>query len=358
MSAETSEEFAALSMDAFARSPDFVALFNFHDAYPAFKDGGYIFMQEFFSCLAINIMIDHPLHLRDKIIHFEDANSHDRHRQAPAPPGIYGIMEPEHAVFLNDLGIADSRIFPFPQAGPPPSATIAPFEQRDIDILFHGTIGELLPDDVFFGRIGSFGSLRQATKAAIDAVLNLEGDVYLIARRELAARDLPFDAGLMAEQVDRRVRTLRRHHLLSTFSGRQIHFCGTVCDSFKRANPNGIYHGELSFTEVAALSRRAKVVLNDSINLRHALLMRAHYAMAEGCVLASERNPTIETQFTDMKDVLILDGTAEDNERLSAVVGDRRLWSDISGRGIESHVRSHQWDHRVGALMAAAGIAG
>lgn len=356
--AANAQSFQAFLGAAIPEPRSFIASFNFIVPFPDIKVGGkFIFVQELFPVRAVTIFLDHPVHLAATIHRFEWSARTHAYRPAPAPPPVYGVMEPGHAALLLDLGIAPERIFPFPQAGPEPAGAVTPLAHRSIDTLFHGTIADLPPIDAFLDEQKIVDrDLRDAFHTVLESALAGSEDVYAGSKRRLMALGQtanPLNIAEFARLVDVRARAVRRWTMLSALSDLEIVFCGAVAESFRRANPKGDFRGPKSFAEVSDLVRRSKIVLNDSLNLRHGALMRFHYAMAEGCILATESGDWYRTEFAEGEAAVLLPADQSSSERLREVLADGDRAQRIADAGRARQAAAHRWDHRVGPMLRA-----
>ena len=344
------EAVVPLLQDAAARSPAFAACFNFRISWISELCAAMnriVFPHEYFAVPAVNILLDHPVHEAGTITLFEEFS---RKRAIPA---LYGIMDQDHLEFMADFGVPADRVFLFPQGGPPPVSAAIPMAQRSMGCIFHGGIDDLESDDAFFARIGVTNpAARGMMEEVIADVLADRVDPYGGAKAALGrlGYNAPLAAAQMAVDVDRRARRLRRWRVLCSLSDVEIHYCGTVCPAFQRQNPNGIYHGPLSFAEVSDWVANSKIVLNDTINLRHSALMRLHYAMAAGTVVASQPNAGLSQSFTDGRDILFLAQDGTDGARLKSLLSDPAALQTLSDQATANHAAHHLWDHRVQAM--------
>lgn len=354
--------FQAFLGNAIRQRRQFIATFNFIVPFPDITVGGKtIFMQELFAAQSVTIFLDHPVHLAPAILRFEAGAKHHGYRPEPAPPPIYGVMEADHAVLLNDLGIGAERIFIFPQAGPKSDATVLPLSQRPIDYLFHGTIADLSSEDAFFLQHELHDQARRdAAHRVMEAVLSDREDVYAASKRCLDECGQAVEGVLYVAEFARimnvRMRLVRRWRLLSGLSSLNIHFCGDVADSFRAANPRGVYLGAKNFADVSDLVGQSKIVLNDTINLRDAALMRFHYAMAQGCLMATESSAWFRSTYSNGQDVLLLDANQEHTDQLRCALDNLGAAQEIAYAGQAKQVKDHLWDHRIGKMLNAAGV--
>ena len=346
------EDVVPILRQADTKKPCFAASFNFRIFGIDESLQRQVFPDEFMEAPPIISLLDHPAHEFDSLMQFEKFSHARPNVVAPR----YGVMDPDHVAFMIDQGIATDRVFLFPQGGPPVTSVPPPMTERPIDFIFHGSIAELESDDAFFSRLGITNpTARTLFEGAMEQVLNGSQDPYNAAQTALnnLGHKAPAAAAAMAKDVDRRARVLRRWTMLTNLKDLPIHFCGSVCTSFKRQNPNGIYLGPLPFTEVTEQIRSSKIMLNDTINLRHTALMRLHYAMADGCVVASEQNLGLSQQFEDGRNILFLTGTTEDAQKLQALAADSPTLQSIAEAATATHSTAHLWDHRIGGLLSA-----
>jgi hypothetical protein len=355
-STQSAQEYLGVATRQYRR---FIATFNFISPFPNINIGGKsIFMQELFPAQSITIFIDHPVHLARTIVTFEEASRSHKFRPAPAPPPIYGVMEPGHATLLHDLGIEPRRVFVFPQAGPKPVAATAPIAQRRFDYVFYGSIANLVSDEEFLSK---YGISSQLMRMIADDVLNcaLTGyeDVYSASKRRFSEIGFSGDFLRIAEFakiIDIRARLIRRWKLLNALSELEIHYIGDVCDEFKMLNRNGVYHGKRSFSDVIEFLGNCKVSINDSINLRNAALMRHYYAMANGCVSATESGNWVRDEFSD-RNVVMLDPETDAVSRLRGVIADMDAAQQIADAGRALQIERHQWRNRIDPLLQTLG---
>lgn len=331
---------------------DFIATFNMVSPFHKFLAGEKeIFIHEMFSARAATLFLDHPVHLAATIASFEQAARHHDYRPATAPPPVYGVMEEDHALLLQDLGIDSHRIFLFPQAGPAPQAPPPPLAERPFDFVFYGTVADLEDDETFMQRHGFVSPLmRDIVQETLNCALTGQEDVYSVSKRRFAAigfsGDVLRSAGF-AKIIDIRARLLRRWRLLSSLSALRIHFIGNVSEKFMAANENGVYLGPMPFDELTKILEKSKVSINDTINLRQSALMRHHYSMSYGCISATESNSWYRDNFTDNGNVILLDYERHNAERLHDLLSEADKVQAISEAGRKVQAERHQWIHRI-----------
>ena len=331
----------------------FFASFNFritHISELALNLGRTVFPHEFADVPPVVFFLDHPAHEAKSIKYFEYLGNCRRHLTGPR----YGVMDQDHVPIMLDYGVSKDRVFVFPQGGPPPCPTPRSMAERPIDFIFHGSIPELETDDAFFTRLGiGDPRVRSMMTEVIEQVLRDQESPYRGAKSVLERLGFSSaDASAqMAVDIDRRARALRRWTMLSALRDLNILYCGNICESFQRQNPNGKYLGYLGFAEVCELVRSSKIMLNETINLRNAALFRLHYAMADGCVIASQKNAGLARDFQDRQDIVFLSCTSADVAMLKDLVADIPALQSIADQALATHAKGHLWDHRLGAFL-------
>jgi hypothetical protein len=330
--------------------PLFVGTFNFATPFQLVVGDEPIWVGEPLVCRAVTIFLDHPVHMVAEIVACEARARLTRYRLTLPPLPLYGIMENGHREFLNDMGIADDRIVVVPQGAPEPDGVVLPLlADRPIPMLFTGTVSPLETEDAFLSVVGDGAAARAALLKVVEVALS-NGDSYAAAKREysrLGSRPDPQMWANVAKLADIRARALRRRALLLRFKDMPVHFCGTIDEEFARQFPLGVFHGNRSFEDVLKIKRQARMLLNDTINLRDGLLIRAYYAMAQGCVLVTERNTFVEREFVDGTDAILLDSAPEDTARIMSLLSDVDKLQAISNSGQATLARHHRWTERV-----------
>ena len=345
----TPDQLIPQMQQAQARNPGFAASFNGRVTWIAHVQqdlGKAVLPNDLIDAPPVDILLDHPVHEAGVIKSLEDAARKRPHLPAPR----YGIMDPDHLTCIMDLGVPGDRVFLFPQGGPPADPAPRPMTDRPIPFIFHGSIPEPESDECFYDRIQlPSGQGRDLMQGVIDQVLRDQTDPYVGAKAALAllGHNSPLAAAQMAIDIDLRARRLRRWRMLSALRHLPIHFCGDICQTFRQENPNGIYMGVQTFAQVRSLVGQSRIMLNETINLRHAALFRLHYAMADGCVVATQRNEGLAAHFTHNRDVIFLDR----GEDLARLADDLPRLQAMADQAALTHNAGHLWDHRVTGLL-------
>ncbi|MEX2449463.1 MAG: glycosyltransferase [Rhodospirillales bacterium] len=300
------------------------------------------------SCKVFCLCLDSPIRLADLFAPGRFERLHDFY---------FGVLEDSHRGLLEEHGIAPDRIFPFPHGGPPVDETAPAFFDRTVDIMFSGGIGTAEAPGAFFDRLGIIDPRpRAALGDAAENTLAGAGDAVHCLHEANRAHGLDADAvadpAAVLEEIDAWTRTVRRHRLFATLKDLEIHFYGNFDDSFKRAQPNGVFHEPVSYRRVTELSKNAKITVNDTINLMESALFRFYYALADGCLMATETNPFIAREFEDGVHALHLSAQRGDNaEKITACLNDPGRARTIV-EAAQAHYRAHHtWAARMPPLL-------
>ncbi len=270
----------------------------------------------------------------------------------------YGLMEEGHLPVMEKLGTPASACFLFPQGGGVPVADPRPLEQRSITAVFAGTVEAALSHQAFCEQIGLRDDLyRRLAEQAVSEAMDGKDDVYVIVARLFAGIDLTAtlrDTVDLTRRIDYRARTLRRHRMFSCLRHLPIHFFGNASDDFKRNNKNVEFQGPISFRGLLDVMNDTKVMLNDTINLRSSALIRVFYGMSRECLVASERNAFIETEFIRPGAALPIDcQDTSAGEQILHLANQSTDAQDIVDRASRIYAGGHTWDHRLPALLSA-----
>ena len=333
--------------------PGFTLNFNLLESFELSAMGQTRRVPELFMARPICLFLDHPAHIAERVADFLPRTYlHDLRPGVPLP-AIWGVMDRSHYRILNDLGIGADRIFLWGQAGP--QSLLPPMHERDIDVLFCGTLTVPPSDDAFLSGIPHESAIREAVARAVTVALENQ-DPYESIRQDWLSAGRKFDVlsiANLAKLADLRARSIRRYRQVHSFKTLAIHFCGNIDASVPTDFPRSVFHGPLSFGDVRGLMARSRILLSDTINLNDSMLMRAHYAMAHGCVVATDANDFIGEQFTHLKDMIILDDVVADVDVLTSILSDTSKLADISRQAFQTQQSHHQWANRLGPLLAA-----
>ncbi|MEQ8195129.1 MAG: glycosyltransferase [Rhodospirillales bacterium] len=330
---------------AIVEPPDFLLTLNLMPLGFMLNDRHYA---DLLSCKVFCLCLDSPIRLADLFAPGRFERLHDFY---------FGILEDSHRALLEEHGIAPDRIFPFPHGGPPVDENAPAFGERGVDIMFSGGIGAAETPDAFFDRIGIHDTgLRKALEDAAENTLAGAGDVVACIGTAFCDHGIEpndsFDRAAVFEDVDAWTRTLRRHRLFAALKNLEIHFHGKFDESFVTAQPNGVFHEPVSYRRVIELSKNAKITVNDTINLMDSALFRFYYALADGCLMATETNTFIAAEFEDGVHAIHLDARKGDNaDKIEACLRDPTRGRRIVAAAQARYRERHTWAARMPALL-------
>lgn len=345
---------------AFARSledektrPDYVLLFNYQpmiyiNGEPTSKAG----LWKYVPIKQISILLDHPLHQLGSLF--------EQRRYAESMPGMpprcVGVMEAGHRRCLQSLGFDVSHCFVCPQGGPLPKPERKPLRERTIEVLFTGTINDPVGDREFCESQGIRDPLLQRRVGAItEAVIDGEDDVYEIVATgwsdTMVSAEIPAPTAL-AYEIDLRARNIRRYRLLNRFKDVPVHVYGFLGSNTAKLVPRGIFHEPVPFAKVLDLLDNTRMVVNDTINLRDSMLIRLFYAMARGCVAATEVNRFMTKSFKPFAEFIPMSGDVGAGMAvIEQCVRDPDSCQDMVESAVATYQAGHLWSHRLGGLV-------
>jgi glycosyltransferase involved in cell wall biosynthesis len=332
--------------------PDYIVTFNLM---PATSLGeGSMWAQS--KVPLIIICLDHPIHLASEV-----AELLDRTRGTPQERSHWiGVMENGHRHLLHALGWPADRIFLFPQ-GAPPSAPIRN-QYRDTTkngILFSGTLTLPVSHQDFCDGVGIKDSrLVALLNQAVERILDGQEDIFTACLELYGTAGLPAGAIVqLTALADRRARLLRRFRVLSALSDYPVTIYGSVPPEAARLLPHCTIHDGVSFAKTLELMASARIVINDTINLRDAGLIRLFYAFSLGTVVASDVNRLLETSFRPQRDFIALDARFDGRkETIERVLADDDFAQEMADSGLETFTQHHRWQDRIGGAQTALAV--
>jgi hypothetical protein len=299
----------------------------------------------------IMLCLDHPMHLAGFILAL----------LADGPPGHrqVGVMEEAHRRFLLASGCAADSVFVMAQAGPPPRAGRKSLAERRGGVVFAGTVMSPGSHADFCDSLGEVRpDIRKRLGEAVDEVVAGEDDVADIVLRHLAEFGATLDQPHFlkaATAIDTRSRQLRRMAMLESLAGLPITVHGIADAAAQRRLPHCRFVGNTDFHQLLDVFSDATVVLNDTINLRESSLIRLFYAMASGCLVATEVNEFINHAFPPGRCVVPLGG--DGGRMLADCLADNDRAQGMVDAATLEYSAGHQWDNRLAGLLLAIGRA-
>ena len=133
-----------------------------------------------------------------------------------------------------------------------------------------------------------------------------------------------------------------------------VHIYGHLGPNAARLVPRGTFHDPVPFSQVLELMDDTRVVLNDTINLRDSMLIRLFYAMARGCVVATEVNRFMRQAFTPFREYIPMSGdAAEGLSLLKQCVEDPESCQEMVEAARATYQAGYTWSHCLDGLVDA-----
>lgn len=335
--------------------PRYLLQFNFAPAFARADDPSQLGVLGGIKAPYYSLFLDHPSLLGTRIAEMEALIAGSPELRSLRR---YGLMEEGHRSIMERMGVPRSACFLFPQAGGLPVAAPRPLEQRSITAVFAGTVAAATSHQTFCDEIGmNDAHCRRLADQAVSEAMDSEDDVYPIVERVFADTELIATvrgAVELTRRIDYRARTLRRHRMFACLRHLPISFFGNASDDFKRDNKNVEFRGPIGFRRLLDVMDDARIMLNDTINLRSSTLIRVFYGMSRGCLVASEKNAFIEGEFIRPGAALPVDcGDASAGERILNLVNRPVEAQEMVGKASRIYAQAHTWDHRLPTLLSA-----
>lgn len=124
-----------------------------------------------------------------------------------------------------------------------------------------------------------------------------------------------------------------------------------------RENPNLIWHkDDLSTDECLSVWRQSKIALNMMSWHKNAITERILNSMLQKAAVLTERNPYLEEQFQDGKDILFYQLSQLDilAEQIHALLSAPDKLAEIGEHGCQKAMQYHTWDCRADELLQTA----
>lgn len=290
---------------------------------------------------------DHPVH------------NHDRISQVAQTNAIVSFVDRFNAEFAAERLNVRHSLF-VPHAADAAALCRTPTEQRDIPIMFAGSIDdpeamrklwrEQLPEGTarLLENLGSYALTRQGESIH---------QTFREGMRSMGLAFPPESAGAaeltLIPELEQFVRCARRLELLAALDGLPVHvFGGGPWEQLLPAR-SFTFQGEVPFDEVTNLMGRSRIVLNNSPTIPGGLHERAFTAMMAGAMLATDASPYQEVEFPHGTTAVayrygqlpaLADGLAQHLDNPLQV-------GEIAAAGQQQTVLRHTWDVRARQVL-------
>jgi len=302
-----------------------------------------------FAVNRLSMMLDHPcFHLRT--LQDKDPQRH-----------MLTWVDEGHLDDYRTLG------FPFPaqflaHAGPQPEKNPRSMADRDIDILFSGTLSsELVIEE-----------LKQDNPGISDEILGAVFAAAQMIEREqctpLSAIAAALPGGLdQLRNVSQELcfsivgtaiviaSTNRRLRILTALSSLRLHICSNVLPAELANASNVTFHGYVNdWPKLNKLISRAKIVLNMNAKFPRGSHERIWAAMAQGACVLTDQSSYVARDFQDRHAILFLppgDPTQEVVEEITNLVEAHGSLEAIASSAGDIYQRHHTWSRRIEEIL-------
>ncbi len=199
--------------------------------------------------------------------------------------------------------------------------------------------------------------VAQAMSRAVEAVVEEGAGVEAAARSGLRSHGV--DPGLfnidqfrlILQMTERQARAVGRHRFLAAFADLPVDFFGEFPRDFQRGFPRATFHAGVPFRQIIEITRDAKMSLSDTIGWRENAHLRLTYALPHGGLPVAERNPRLERDFTDMKNIIFTSYPHRDAaDKARAVLDDPRRGQDMVDAARPIYEARYTWRETVKVL--------
>lgn len=291
----------------------------------------------------VAFMVDHPAYHEDIL------------RAAPENTLVTFVDESHMDYF--DAGDFPSRSSIFcPHGGPDPLPHLLGSAEREIDVLFIGTVPAPEETGAMLDRV-SLGhpDHRKAIAAAHDRAQGEGEDIFKALKAAYQATDLvsrPEDLAFLVAELDRHVSNQRRFRILEATRRHRITLCGPVAPEAAARLAHHDLRGETRWGDALELMANAKVVLNSRVTFSRGAHERLFYALSRGAVVATEPSAFLADELENRLGMVLLPDHAGDmDQTLEGLLADDAALDDIRRRGLEAYVQRHSWKERAARIL-------
>ncbi len=300
--------------------------------------------------LRFSFMVDHPAY---HIANFVQAST----------AMLLGFVDESHLEAADRFGLPFPKLF-FPHAGPEPDSAPEPIRDRPIDLLISASLEDPLSDAAW--RAANPGVPEIVASALLDAADQLSTTLTTcLAAWDDACRRRGFDhrAALtiatlcqIIATIERIASARRRQHVLAGLpEALAIHVVTPKLPAYLAGHPGLVSHGPAPFSTVIGLMKHSKILVNCLAKYSRGSHERIWYAMAAGCVVATDQSRFLERDFSHRYNILFLpwgpDQQAFRHDLVNLVRNSSQLTA-IHYAAMPIYARHHSWDQRVEPLVA------
>jgi hypothetical protein len=271
---------------------------------------------------------------------------------------VLGWVDATHVAAMTALGLPHASSF-VPDAGPDPRPDPLPMRERDIDILFCGSLAEPVeraqwiadhpnwPEALSHIVFDAAEAIATTTEPAIDLFIRACA-AHGVSVAEAFSRDV---FCMLMTHVLQLAEMNRRVEVLSSLPDARIAIISNHLPLLLRDRPNIEFLGYIDdYDQVRDLMGRSKIVLDTTCKFPAGSHERIWYGMAQGAVLLTDRSSFVARDFRDREEILLLPkeriapGALDD---LRGLLDDAAGLQRIAGGAAVKYAAGHTWKQRI-----------
>jgi hypothetical protein len=296
-----------------------------------------------------SFMFDHPCYLWKRLKGIE------------RPSITTGWVDAGHVGDLAATGLAAHSVF-LPHAGPDLALRRLPMRERDIDVLFAGSLGEPIDRPSWAARHADVPAIIADiifdTAAAIETTLDPVLHVFtaICAQRGINIGQVFSREAFctLIGEIMRIAEVNRRNAILEALPEVKIcvvsnHLPARLRD---RTNIHYVEHTD-DFSAVRSLMARSKIVLNATGKFPRGSHERIWYGIAEGAAVLTDPSLFVQSFFKHDESIFFLPlrkTTPQDLDDCRSLIDDPSRLDAIAQQGAELYARQHSWKQRITIL--------
>ncbi len=298
-----------------------------------------------------SIMVDHPC---TRLADLADARP---------DLDVLGWVDDSHPAAAAALGIGLPSHF-VPHGGPRPVARPAAFADRDIDIVFAGSLAEPVDRLQWIADTGVLPNLGAAIFDAVDAMgerLQPALEAFVEACRAHAIDIAQFSRDAFCQAVTIVINHAEINHrnaVLAALPARaKVVVVSDHLPTALRGHDNIGHRGWTEdFAAIRGLFARAKIVLNTTNKFPCGAHERIWYGMAEGAAILTDPSSFLDRDFVDGDTMLFLPRggiTSGSLDRVAALLDRPDRLAELAAAADPVYWKGHTWASRARVIDAA-----
>ena len=271
---------------------------------------------------------------------------------------IAAVIDEGHLGFFDDVDVPPrTRLF-CPHGGPEAVPDPLPAQDRNIDVLFSGTIDDQDSFDDWLDRLSNRSPDRKAAlKEAFEAVYEGNAEVYRALSESFTRHKQNTRPRFLAPFVtalDAYVTQRRRIEVLEAIRGCRVVVLGKVGPKAAERLSHHDLRGETTFIRMLSMAAESRILLNSRKTFARGAHERIFYGLSRGAVVVTDPSTFLEDDF---ERGLGMVKQPEDLKTLNQLVSDLCADSDMLDRlraqGLETYPERHTWRERMKRLLPA-----